>query len=185
MTSTDELRWRGLMIAAQLGDSVAYTALLSSLLPVLRSFVRRRIRDSVASEDVVQEILVSLHKARDTYDPSQPLAPWLFSLARHRIVDEYRMSGRRASKETLLENWDSFESEPYSAVETHISEANPELAAALERIPPRQREAVLLLKNDDLSVKEAALRMKVSESSLKVLAHRGYNALRLLLTKEP
>lgn len=57
------------------------------------------------------------------------------------------------------------------------------LASALDSLPERQRHAVLLLKQEDLSVREAASRMQVSEAALKVLAHRGYKALKSLLGK--
>ena len=180
-----EARWRDLMTRAQRGDSGSYAILLKELAPPLRGFVRKRLRDDATSEDVVQEILISVHKSISTYDPTQPFSPWLFSLARYRLIDEFRRSGRRHAREIFAIEGVDFAD---SAMEDALSllerqDENPELTHALARIPPRQREAVLLLKSEDLSVKEAAARMQVSEGSLKVLAHRGYTALRTRLTK--
>ena len=91
-----EGRWRGWMVAAQAGDAAAYEKLLLELLPHLRGFVRRRIRDFDSLEDVVQNVFVSLHRARHTYRPERPFGPWLHAVARNAVIDHVRARTRRS-----------------------------------------------------------------------------------------
>jgi RNA polymerase sigma-70 factor (ECF subfamily) len=167
------------MAAAQDGDAAAYEALLREIVPVLRIFVAARLRETSAAEDVVQNVLLSLHRARHTYQPSRPFGPWLRAIARNAIADAFRARGRRAERETALPAADLI------ADEREPSRADAPLSArmtqALAELPPAQREAVELIHVRELSVAEAAARAGVSVSALKVRAHRGYKALRLLL----
>lgn len=174
-----ERRWRAWMAAAQSGDGTAYDALLRELLPHLRGFVGRRLASSDVQEDVVQNILVSLHRARHTYRPERPFGPWLHAIARNAVIDSARVRARRGQREISLE----VEGVPEPAVEpaptdAEVLEISPELAGALAELPASQREAVELIHLDGLSVAEAASQAGVSKGALKVRAHRGYKALR-------
>ncbi len=179
MDEERERRWSARMAEAQAGDAASYEKLLAELLPVLRRFVRRRIPDAEQAKDVVQNAFVSLHRARHTYRPERPLGPWLYAIARNAIVDHARARERRGRREIPL----GAESGPEPAAEPAAPE--PELSSALEAalraLPPGQREAVLLLQVEGLSVAEAALQAGVTRTALKVRAHRGYRALRRIL----
>lgn len=98
-----EERWRQLMEAAQKGDKGAYEDLLSDLLPVLRSYVRRKWRNAADVEDVVQDILLSIHGVRQTYDPRRPFMPWLMTIAKRRLIDAARKVSARSKHETTVE----------------------------------------------------------------------------------
>ena len=175
-----ESRWRAWMIAAQDGDSASYEKLLRELMPHLRSVVTRRLFDSSGVEDVVQNVFMSVHRARHTYRPERPFGPWINAIARNAVVDYIRERSRRGQREISLEQ----DGIPEPAVEAEIpgeSALDPALQQALERLPTAQREAVALIHLDGLSVAEAAVRAGVSKSALKVRAHRGYRALRALL----
>jgi len=171
-----ELAWGRQMAAAQDGDAAAYDALLQELLPALRVFVNARIREASTAEDVVQNVLLSLHRARNTYDPSRPFGPWLRTIARNAVVDARRARGKRAERETALPEADRIadEREPSPAG----APLSARMACALAELPPAQREAVELIQLRELSVVEAASRAGVTVSALKVRAHRGYKALR-------
>jgi len=178
--------WATLAGKAQAGDRAAYGVLLTGILVPLRSYVARRVRQSDSREDVVQEILISIHKALPTYRPGEPFEPWMYSVARYRVVDHFRRRGRALQREDLrgdLSTGAEFTATETGTVASEDVPLGEDISAALGAIPERQRQAVLYLKRDDLSVRDAATRMGVSESSLKVLAHRGYKALRTLLTK--
>ncbi len=177
--SERELAWGRQMAAAQGGDSAAYESLLRELVPALRVFVGARIREASAAEDVVQNVLLSLHRARNTYDPGRPFGPWLRTIARNAVIDAQRVRGKRAEREAPLPENDRIadEREP-SRGGAPIS---ARMASALAALPPTQREAVELIQIEELSVIEAAARAGVSVSALKVRAHRGYKALRRLL----
>jgi len=179
------------MAAAQQGDAVAYEALLVSLLRPLRTFVRRRGIDASEVEDVVQEVLLRIHRARHTWRADRPLEPWLWAIARNATTDGLRRQRReRPRREPLPVEVGERE----SATEGSLSEAprdperlvawgelTPRLSEALGRLPASQREAVELLYVEQLSVAEAAVRAGVTTTALKVRAHRGSRALRAAL----
>jgi RNA polymerase sigma-70 factor (ECF subfamily) len=75
------------MQAAQDGDKAAYETLLTDIVPLLRAVVQRTWRNAHDVDDIVQDVLLSLHAVRDTYDPARPLVPWLLTIARRRIAD--------------------------------------------------------------------------------------------------
>jgi len=167
------------MVAAQGGDRQAYHRLLTELLPVLRGMVRARIGDEPAADDVVQEVLVSIHAARHTYRPERPLMPWVRTIARNASIDWARRQARRRARETHVEA----EQLPAQTV-AHAGALSEGLVQALDRLPESQRQAVVLLKLEGLSVAEAARRAGVSSGALKLRAHRGYRALRSQLEQE-
>jgi RNA polymerase sigma-70 factor (ECF subfamily) len=171
------------MTAAQKGDAAAYEKLLHEALVELRPFVRRRVFDAAAQEDVVQNIFLSLHRARHTYRPERPFSPWLYAIARNAITDHTRSRMRRQSRERSFE--DDGVADPVAPVPELVAGDLPEeLRDALDRLPPKQRQAVELVQVQGLSVAEAALRAGVSTGALKVRAHRGYKAMRALLARK-
>ncbi len=169
--------WSGLMAAAQRGDASAYRKLLEGIMPVVRGMVRSRIYDRMAAEDVVQNVLLSVHRARHTYHAERPFKPWLAAIARNAIIDSFRDSGRRRDREVEVELIDEFAS-PSDEVHPDERAIPPDLMAAIERLPAKLREAVVLIQIEGLSVGEAADRAGVTPGALKVRAHRGYKALR-------
>jgi DNA-directed RNA polymerase specialized sigma24 family protein len=102
--AVDDLRFAALMQAAQDGDRVAYAGLLRTLVPLLQRLVRRRLGflQPTDREDLVQDVLLSLHAARATYDPRRPFTPWLMSIAHHRMVDRARRHSRLVANEVRL-----------------------------------------------------------------------------------
>jgi RNA polymerase sigma-70 factor (ECF subfamily) len=174
-----EARLREWMAAAQAGDAALYEQLLGELVPLLRAFVRARIRDAAAMEDVVQNVLLAVHRARHTYRAERPFSPWLAAVARNAATDYLRSQQRRTLRELPLEEADGVardEAEPDFG-----PAISPEIQAALERLPAAQREAVELIQVRGLSVAEAAEQAGVKPGALKVRAHRGYRALRAIL----
>ena len=171
---------------AQDGDAGAYEKLLTEVLPTLRRFVGARLREPALAEDVVQNVLFSVHRARHTYRRERPFGAWLLAIARNAVVDAQRARGRRALREVAVPD-PEVHAPPSEADEAGALEAeplSPRLQRALEALPPRQREAVELLHLQELSAKEAAKRAGTSPGALRVRAHRGYRALRALLSPE-
>lgn len=174
--------WSALMARAQDGDRVAYRRLLEEITPYLRRLAARHRALSGETEDAVQDILLTLHAVRHTYDPSRPFRPWLLAIARRRIVDRMRRRGAMATFETAL----GPEHETIAATGPNLYallSGRRVLRNALEKLPSGQRQAVLLLKLRGLSLKEAASESGMSVAALKVASHRGLKALRLMLGK--
>jgi RNA polymerase sigma factor (sigma-70 family) len=174
--------WSALMARAQDGDGAAYRRLLEDITPYLRALAARHRALSGEVEDAVQDILLTLHAIRHTYDPSRPFGPWLVTIARRRIVDRLRRRGRRAAEIAL-----GPEHETIAAVGPNLYallSGRRGLRDAIDRLPPGQRLAVLLLKLRGLSLKEAASESGMSIAALKVASHRGLKALRAMLDRQ-
>jgi RNA polymerase sigma factor (sigma-70 family) len=179
--AANDLRLAALMQAARDGDRVAYAGLLRELVPLLQRLLRRRLGFLQPSdrEDLVQDILLSLHAARATYDPRRPFTPWLMSIAHHRMVDRGRRYSRSGVNEVRLVD-EFVESIPDEMSNGPGSEyGDPEqVRQAVKGLPAGQRTAIELLKLRELSLKEAADVSGMSISALKVAAHRAIKSLR-------
>jgi RNA polymerase sigma-70 factor (ECF subfamily) len=173
-----EDHWRELMIAAVAGDGAAYHELLVSLAPSLRAFVTRRLTPDIAAdiEDVVQETLLAVHKQRGRYDPKRPIAPWVYAIARYKLIDHCRRRGRRGV-EVPVEMMADFLAEEAPDPPVRDTEIGPLLA----QLPPKQRDAVDLVKVQAMSVRDAARASGMSEVAVRVNVHRGIRALAALL----
>lgn len=174
MTQDQERDFGRLMILAQDGDRQAYEDLLTQLSRLVLAFVRRRVGDAPWTEDVVQETLVALHRARHTYDPSRPFAPWMYAIVQNRLVDALRAQRRRLLREIQPD----VTAEPSSRAPQERDALRADVRRAVAGLPDRQRKVIELLKFEDLSVRDVAARLGMSEANVKVTAHRGYRALR-------
>ncbi|MEO8347259.1 MAG: sigma-70 family RNA polymerase sigma factor, partial [Betaproteobacteria bacterium] len=139
-------------------------------------------RDLSDIEDSVQDVLLTVHAVRHTYDPTRPFGPWLVAIANRRITDRLRRQGRSTARETPLTD----EHETFATPETNYQEwASTEraLREAIERLPEGQRDAIRLLKLQELSLKEAAITSGMSVAALKVATHRAMKNLRKMFVK--
>jgi RNA polymerase sigma-70 factor (ECF subfamily) len=177
----DRSDWSVLMARAQAGDSNSYRRLLTEISPYLRSLVAARHRDRRDVEDTVQDILLTVHAVRQTYDPARPFGPWLVAIAQRRIVDHLRKRGRHAGRETVLDEDHETFAEPAANIEVDILDRR-ELHAAIESLPAGQRQAIKLLKLEEMSLKEASEATGTSATALKVATHRALTSLRKMLT---
>lgn len=166
--------WPRLMALAQAGDQQAYTRLLKALVPVIRTLARRQIADEVLVEDVIQDVLLTVHRVRHTYDPNAPFLPWLMAIAHARTVDALRKRGRHWQREVESEDGSQLiaSSEP--------SQAPEELSALLNQLPDRQRQVIEHVHLREMSLAETATRNNLTVSAVKSLLHRALNNLRRL-----
>jgi len=142
---------------------------------------RRGLLTPDAVEDVVQDILLSVHAVRQTYDPGRPFMPWLLAIARNRLADRLRTSIRVAAHEQSVEDLEvTFGSADTNLPDEGVVDART-LAAAIQELPPSQRQAIELLKLRELSLKEASTLTGVSIGALKVATHRAMTTLRKAL----
>ena len=178
MTAEQELQSAGLMRLAQAGDQAAYASLLVLLTSATRQFARARLGAVPWIDDVVQETLLAVHRARQTYDPGRPFAPWFYAVASSRMIDVIRRERRVTSRELPGDVLPESMVEETSGRDDIDVEA---IHAAVASLPERQREVIEALKFRDQSVREVAGRLSMSESAVKVTAHRGYQALKRLL----
>lgn len=179
-----ERRWQQMMRAAQDGDNAAYAALLSEILPVLRRLVAYRWPSAPDVEDIVQEILLSVHTVRHTYDPTRPFMPWLMTIATRRTIDAARRRTARSANETTVDIMPETFSGDAAKNEQETSDDQEAIRRALAQLPDGQREAVELMKVKGLSLQEASAVTGKSVASLKVSVHRALKAMREVLKRE-
>lgn len=174
-------RRSGLMAAAQAGDSAAYQALLRDCIPVIKSVARRRRVDAGRIDDVVQDALLTIHRARHTYDPSRSFTAWLCAIADRRAIDLLRRTRRQDMREVhaplALESHADDEAADPSRGLAH-ADATGTVARALASLPARQREAVQHFVIEERSLADTSVLTRRTKGSLKVNLHRALNALR-------
>jgi RNA polymerase sigma-70 factor, ECF subfamily len=163
--------WTGLMLLAISGDGAAYHRLLKAVTPVLRAAARRGLARAGQpvdqSEDIVQDILLAVHLKRHTWDVKAPFAPWLFAIARNKLIDSLRRRGRR-----IFVNIEDFAETIPSEPAAEIAPAS-EVAAQLQSLPTRQREVLQSIAVDSASIKDTAAKFAMSEGAVRVALHRG------------
>jgi RNA polymerase sigma-70 factor, ECF subfamily len=171
-----------LMRAALAGDQAAYRAFLMEAAKRLRAFLRRRLPSgSLADlEDLVQETLLAIHAKRHTFDPGEPVGPWLYAIARYRMIDmirRRRTEGVRVDLDDIAEL--PADGDPQEAT------ASLDLDRLIRTLPPQMRIPIELTKLEGMSVQDAATRAGMSVSAIKVGVHRGLKRLaRLVRTQE-
>lgn len=180
---TKESDLKALMTASLGGDSNAHRLLLTALSGHLRSYYKNRLlrsgRTVEETEDLVQEALIVIHTQRHTYDQKQPLTPWVYAIARYKLIDHLRRT-RTSNTYVPLENADDI----LASDDNAAAESQLDLAKLFERLPERMRLPLQYVKLDGLSVAEAADRSGMSQSAVKVNIHRGLKILTALIARE-
>jgi RNA polymerase sigma-70 factor (ECF subfamily) len=174
---------RHLMRAAQDGDADAYRALLAAITPRLRRVIRARraFFDPQDVEDLVQDVLLSVHAVRHTYDPARPFFPWLLAIVRNRLADSARRYSRQQGHERAVDDLDvTFADLASNTPDEGIGDEEA-LFRAIRQLPEGQRQAIELLKLREMSLKEAAAQTGSSVGALKVATHRAMASLRRAL----
>ena len=173
------------MAAAQTGDRAAYETLLRDCVSFIVSVARRQGVPAGRIDDVVQEVLLTAHRALATYDARRSFDAWLGVIVERRAIDILRQMRRRGAREVhaplAYESHADEAVDPSAAVEQ--KEKVNRIGAALAELPPRQRQAVQHLMLDEKSLADAAALTGRSKGSLKVSLHRALNALRLKMDR--
>lgn len=172
-----------LMRKAQDGNQAAYASLLREVLPILKRVVQARLGFLPATdrEDLVQDILLSLHAARASYDPARPFQPWLMTIAHNRMVDQARRNSRRAANEVSVDEYPTHVADVDAGAAADGYGDPEQLRQAIKALPKGQRSAIELLKLREMSLKEASQATGISISALKVSVHRAIRGLRTSL----
>ena len=175
--SLDEGALKELMVRYQQADSDAANELIRKLSPVLFGFLSSPTHTRTDTEDLVQDCWLRIHKSRHTYRSSEPVLPWIFAIARHTGLDGYRRRRRVQSREIMMEQLP----ERPQKVEPPGMGLKDELAQYVNRLPPSQKEVVLMLKVSGMSLEEVARATSSTVGAVKQKAHRAYEKLRRMM----
>lgn len=177
----DDQQWNEWASRAQRGNKDAYRKLLENLYPVIEAYLKRRVAYLGIHEDILQEIILCIHKALHTYDSSRSFKSWFFALARYKMIDILRQNFRKSQRE--LVSSDQVESLA-SALEPQLFEQNEILHEHLKILDEKSRGAFLLVKIQGYSTHEAAQMLQLSEANLRAILSRAYKKLRIKLEGE-
>lgn len=164
-----------LMQQALAGDQRAYAILLQKTASLLRPFLAKRLSFTSEVDDLMQEILISIHKARHTFDGNRPYKPWAYAIAKFRLQDYLRSHYSDQLRQALdLDELEESLHEPVT--ETVISYES--ISGEVQKLPEKQATILRLMHQDGYTAKEVAEKLGMNESAVKVAAHRAYKVLR-------
>ena len=175
----DEPRLRALMVAYQAGDLDAFDQLYTLLSPPLGRWMRTCAREVAEAEDLVQETFLQIHRARHTYDPAYPVAPWAYAIARHVWLMHLRARSRRPQAQ---ENVDDLTIGVRPEVDRYSERV--EVREALAALPVSRRRPVVWHHVLGLSFREIAVRLSIREAAAKLRSSRGMAQLRTRLGRK-
>lgn len=194
--ATDQ-RWSELMLAAQKGDGESLRQLYIELTPALRAYCERKAGYLGIPDDAVQSTLLAVHRNRHVYNPSRSFKAWLYSIARTKLIDELRKRSKDIQNSSIddisvtINPQGTYSSiggsllEGASVVSDDVFETVDErilaLRKAIDALPIKYREVIVLVKLDGYSVKDAAVKLGIGESAVKVRTHRAFIKLSKLL----
>lgn len=159
------------------GDRRAYDALLRELMAVLRAFFTRRLSGAPSEvEDLVQETLIAVHTRRLSYDRARAFTPWLFAIARYKLIDYFRRTGATPQHVEFDESVDDLHCFDTAYDETACL-AGHDLNRLLAFLPEQQRMLINKTKIEGQSASDMACEFGLSESNVKVTIHRGLRSL--------
>ena len=181
--TTNEQELKSLMTAGLDGDGAAYRALLERLSPHLRSYYRGRLaragRGASEAEDLLQEALLAIHTRRHTYDRAELFTPWLYAIARYKLIDHLRRTNASRGDVPIEDANELTSRDDHDGVESSI-----DLGRLMARLPVKMQRAIQYVKLDGLSVAEAAHRSGMTESAVKINVHRGLKAMSAAIRPE-
>jgi RNA polymerase sigma-70 factor, ECF subfamily len=163
------------------GDATAFGELYDLLLPRLYPYLLRRTRDAALAEDLLQQTLLNVHRARSSFIPGADVWAWVFAIARRLAIDSVRVASRErrlaGDAEMLADDGGAAGAEAVVGAKELAVRFEGELAA----LPESQRVAYSLVKRRGLSLAAAAEALAITIGALKVRVHRAERALRTAL----
>jgi RNA polymerase sigma-70 factor, ECF subfamily len=182
-----------LMLDVKAGDPQSFELLLQRYRTPLVNFLYRMVRSREQAEDLAQEVFLRVYRARENYEPSAKFTTWLFRIATNLALNSLRdhryqkleismdapiLADAEDGEERMMEVADE-----HPDIEQHlVEEARKKMIRhAIEKLPEKQRAAVLLHKYQELDYGEISKILQCSESALKSLLFRAYETLRVEL----
>jgi len=170
-----DLYWRELAGKAQKGVVLAYRTLLSDLIPIIRRTIIKSLPNPQNADDVVQDVLLSVHKALHTYDPKRPFMPWVHSIIQFRKTDYLRQ--HYAQRDNAKISLDDPDTPDYLVISGHNG-TTKDVEEAFGALPDQQKKVVELMKIKGYSAEEVSKKTGMSISAVKVSAHRALQKIK-------
>jgi RNA polymerase sigma-70 factor (ECF subfamily) len=176
-----------LMLRLKAGDTASFGLLLDRHRGPVIHFLYRMVQNPAVAEELAQEVFLRVYRARASYVPSARFTTWLFRIAMHLALNHLRDArGERAG--------DSLDQDPGDGIRIQVPDRGPsieqrlvddarlaEVRRAVQALPDKQRAAVLMHKYEEMGYAQIAQVLGCSESAVKSLLFRAYEALRARL----
>jgi RNA polymerase sigma-70 factor (ECF subfamily) len=163
------------------GEDAAFAGVYDAIAPRLYGYLLRQTREVSRAEDLLQQTLLRMHRARDRFIVGAEVLPWAFAIARRLLVDSLRRDKHESLSDTDAGPDAGASNEP---APDEVAQAR-ELAARIDRVlatmPASQRAAFELIKQEGLTLAEAAEVLGTTVAAVKLRAHRAYEKLRAAL----
>lgn len=169
-----ETKLRQLYLQSMKGDKAAYEIFLELSSVIIKRYLLKlggKYADAQSIEDLLQEVLITLHEKKHTYRPDRPLLPWIYAISRHRYIDFYRSRKRKPGMVSIDAEIEQRLSGPETEQEHSIEEV-------LVFLTPKQKEMLMLIKVEGQSYEEAAKNLSMKVSAVKVAVHRIVKSLK-------
>lgn len=161
------------------GDNASYARFLSEISPLLRRMIAAKV-PSADVEDVLQEVLISIHKARHTYDGERPIMPWLAAITHFRMTDYLRKHYAAMKHQTT----DIAEIEESLADVTEGGDSSETIEELLKDVPEKQRRILTMMHVEGFTARQVGETLNMNESAVKVAAHRALKKIRMEKIRE-
>lgn len=178
--SESEEEWTALLRSANAGDAAAYRAFLDRIAPVLRGIVHTRGRHlgPETCEDILQETLLAIHAKRHTWNPDSPVRPWLYAIARHKVVDAFRRRGSRI--DLPIEDF----ADTLPAPEADGATLRRDALRLIGRLDDRSAALVTAIGIEGRDAAEVGAALSMSDGAVRVALHRALKRLAALYKDE-
>jgi RNA polymerase sigma-70 factor (ECF subfamily) len=173
-TEDFETKLRQLYLESMKGDKAAYEIFLELSSVLIKRYLMKlggKYADAQSIEDLLQEVLITLHEKKHTYQLDRPLLPWIYAISRHRYIDYYRSRKRRPDMVSIDAEFERELSIPETEPDHNIEEV-------MALLTPKQKEILMLIKVEGASYVEAAKTLSMSVPAVKVAVHRIVKALK-------
>lgn len=177
MANRDQLLGE-LMKEAQDGNETSYHTLLSEVYMFLESYLNSKVYNKSQVDDVLQEVLLAVHNSRHTFDASKSFMSWLLAIAHYKIADSLRLQFKQKNQELEDSIVDTKSDVLNSLIDNqslHI------LHQAISELDEKPKKVITLLKLEGLKISEVAVKLNLSESNVKIIAHRACQGLEIKL----
>jgi RNA polymerase sigma-70 factor (ECF subfamily) len=164
------------------GDDAAFSELYDLLAPRIYGYLLRQTRDRDRADDLTQQTLLKIHRARGQFLRGAQVTPWAFAIGRRLMLDSFRQNRREVASpagDVAIE--EAATDAPAADELVQAQETARRIQEALQHIPEQQRVAFELVKQEGLSFAEAAESLGTTVAAVKLRAHRAYVALRVAL----
>lgn len=159
------------------GDDAAFALVYDALAPRLLGYLLRRTKNEEDAADLLQQTMLHIHRGRGDFIAGAEVTPWAFAIARRLLSDTLRRGGPRTRVDADgLERQPSETPRPDDLV--HVRELAVHVQRTLAQLPESQRAAFQLIRQDGMSLAEAARVLGTTVGAAKLRVHRAYESLR-------